>query len=215
MSMSLARSAMPSSSRRAPSLIIAYRQRSWISCADGLRCGTPRRCASSREHRDRFGIRRALAVGAVVAVVAAAGLLAEPAALGKQRRRAVEARVLRQQVRAFHARQVADVDAGHVEHGEDAHGHAEVLQRAVDLLRRGALHHAALGLAAVGVHHAVADEAVADLGDDADLLDRLGDVERRHQHVGRGALRLHDLQQLHDVGRAEEVQADHVLRAAS
>jgi hypothetical protein len=37
-------------------------------------------------------------------------------------------------VGAGDAREKADVDAGHVVHGEDAHRHAEVLQRAVDFL---------------------------------------------------------------------------------
>ena len=32
------------------------------------------------------------------------------------------------------------------------------------------------------------------------------------QHVGRGLGAAHDLEQLHDIGRREEVQADHVLR---
>ena len=45
-----------------------------------------------------------------------------------------------------------------------------------------------------------------------DLLDLLGELHRGDQHVGRGLGAAHDLEQLHDVGRREEVQADHVLR---
>ena len=60
--------------------------------------------------------------------------------------------------------------------------------------------------------HAVADEAVADAGDHGDLLDALGKRHGADQHVVRGRRAAHDLQQPHDVGRAEEVQADDVLR---
>ena len=43
-----------------------------------------------------------------------------------------------------------------------------------------------------------------------DLLDLLGELHRGHQHVGRRLRAAHDLQQLHHVGRREEVHADHV-----
>ena len=46
------------------------------------------------------------------------------------------------------------------------------------------------------------------------LADGLADVHGGGQHVGRGLRAAHHFQQLHHVGRAEEVHADHVLRPA-
>ena len=43
---------------------------------------------------------------------------------------------------------------------------------------------------------------------------RLASLHHRRQHVGAGRVAAHDLEQLHHVGRAEEVHADDVLRAA-
>ena len=68
-------------------------------------------------------------------------------------------------------------------------------------------------LARVLLDHAVADEAVAHARDDRRLLDLLAELHDRGEHVLAGLLAAHDLQQLHHVGRAEEVHADHVLRA--
>src|SRR6185369_10563084 len=162
---------------------------------------------------DHLRVGRALALGAVVAVVAASGLLPEPAVFVEDRGRPVEARVLWQQMLAFQPGQVTDVDTRHVVHGEDSHRHAPLLQRAVDFGRRGALQHAALGFAAVRIHHAVADEAIAHLRDDAGLPDPLGQLQRRDHDVGRGLRGLDDFQQLHHVGGTEEMQSDDVLRA--
>ena len=75
----------------------------------------------------------------------------------------------------------------------------------------GALQHAVFGFASVGIHHAVADETVADLGDDADLLDGLGDIQCRDDDIRGGLGALDDFEQFHDVGGAEEMQPDHVL----
>ncbi|MOA19069.1 hypothetical protein D3C78_1394230 [compost metagenome] len=61
--------------------------------------------------------------------------------------------------------------------------------------------------------HAVADEAVADTGNHGDLLDLLGDAHDRGQNVLAGLRAADDFQQLHDIGRTEEMQADNILRA--
>jgi hypothetical protein len=71
---------------------------------------------------------------------------------------------------------------------------------------------AGTGDAAVVLDHAVADEAVAHAGDHRHLPDLLGQLHGGGQHVLGGGGAAHHFQQLHDVGRAEEVQADHVLR---
>src|SRR3546814_20954214 len=58
--------------------------------------------------------------------------------------------------------------------------------------------------------HAVADEAVADTRDDGDLADLLGELHGGDEDVRRGFGASHDFQQLHDVGRREEVEAEHI-----
>ncbi len=69
---------------------------------------------------------------------------------------------MRRQRRALAlADRLADVEARQIAHGERPHGHAEIAQGSVDLLRRGALLQEELRLAAVLEDHTVADEAVA------------------------------------------------------
>ena len=83
----------------------------------------------------------------------------------------------------------ADVDARHVEHGEDAHRHAPLLQRRIDLPRRRAFQHHALRLARIAFHHAIADEAVADLREHRRLAQRLGEIHDRADPSRRGLRR--------------------------
>ena len=59
---------------------------------------------------------------------------------------------------------------------------------------------------------AVGDEAVAIAGQRADLADLAAERHRRRHDVGRALRALHDLEQLHDVGRGEEMRAGDVLR---
>ena len=59
------------------------------------------------------------------------------------------------------ARGPADIQAREVAHAERAHGQAELLQRAVNLLGQGARVDQALGGGTVACQHAVADETVA------------------------------------------------------
>ena len=70
-----------------------------------------------------------------------------------------------------------------------------------------------LRLATVGIHHAIADEPVADLRHDADLPDLLARSSAVASTSSAVVLRLNDFQQRHDVGGTEEVQADDILRA--
>jgi hypothetical protein len=69
-------------------------------------------------------------------------------------------------------------------------------------------------LAALG-QHAVADKAVADADHGRHLCDLARDRDRCGQRIRRGLVGAHDLAQLHDVGRREEVHAEHVLRTLS
>ncbi len=83
----------------------------------------------------------------------------------------------------------------------------------VDLLRRGALFQQQQRLLRVLVDHAIADEAVADTRDHGRLADAPRQRQHRRQHIGPRLLRAHHFQQLHDVGGAEEMHAEHVARA--
>ena len=70
-----------------------------------------------------------------------------------------------------------------------------------------------LGLLGALVQHAVADEAVADPDHDRHLAHLAPDRDRGRERVEGGLLAAHDLEQLHDVRRAEEMRPEHVLRA--
>ena len=161
---------------------------------------------------DRFRIVVALPVALLVFVEALAGLLAVAAVFAERDFRLIIGRVDRVLVGIGLVHVDADVDAGHVVDGEQAHGHAPLFHGRVDLARRRAFHHHALGLAAVGLHHAVADKTVADFYQHRRLLERLGEFDRRADRLRARLRRADDLEQRHDIGRREEVQADHVLR---
>ena len=83
----------------------------------------------------------------------------------------------------------ADIHAGEVHHRERAHGHAPLFVGAVDVGRRRAFHQHRLHFFHVALDHAVADEAEADAGDDADLADLLRHRHGRCQHLFRGLAR--------------------------
>ncbi len=93
------------------------------------------------------------------------------------------------------------------------HGEAQVGQHLVHLLRGSTIVDQGHGLCAALVQHAVADEAVAVAHQNADFLDALGQRHGCGFDFIRGLFAADDLQQLHDVGRAEEMQADHIFRA--
>jgi hypothetical protein len=61
--------------------------------------------------------------------------------------------------------------------------------------------------------HTVADKTVAVASHHADLADPLAQLDRCIQHGLGGFLAADDFQQLHDVRRAKEVQAQHLFRA--
>ena len=141
----------------------------------------------------------------VVDVVAAAVLLAAPAGFAEDLADVAGGRLLLVP---------ADVEAGEIAHRERAHREAEVVQDAVHVVILGALQDDALRLLLALEEDPVADEAAADADQDRHLADLLGDRHRGVDHVLRRLLAAHDLQEAHDVGRREEVHADHVLGAA-
>ncbi len=165
------------------------------------------------QHGREVGILLRGAVAGFVAVVAGTGLLPEHAGGAELVRDGGEIQVRRQRRALALADRLADVEAGQVAHGERSHGHAEVAQRTIDLLRRGTFLQQEFGLAAVLEDHAVADEAVADADHHRDLLQLLADRHGGGEHFIAGPLATHHFEQTHDVGRAEEMQADHILGA--
>jgi len=86
--------------------------------------------------------------------------------------------------------------------------------RRVDFLGERALLDEEVGLLAIGREDAVADEAVADAGDDGDLAEAAGDRHGGGEHVGRGHCAANHLEQLHHVGGTEEMEPDHGFRPA-
>ena len=148
-----------------------------------------------------------------VQVPAALRLLAEPAALGEA---VGHLHVTRLGVACGGlalARGPADVAAGQVRDLERTHRVAELAHRLVDLVGRSAVFHQVVGGLAIDRQDAVADETVAHAGAHGHFLELLGEREAGGHRLGAGLRGHHDLEQLHDVGRREEVQSDHVRRA--
>ena len=113
-----------------------------------------------------------------------------------------------QQIAVFLPNAMAHVDAAHIVDGEDAHGHAEIVERLSRLVGGRAFFDEELGLAHVREHHAIADEAAAIADHDADLAQFLCERQGRRDDVVAGFCSAHDLHQPHHVRRAEEMQAD-------
>src|ERR1019366_3631453 len=108
----------------------------------------------------------------------------------------------------------ADVVAGEVAHPKRTHRESKFLERPVDLLRQRARIEQQAHLTQIRIQHAVADESVADPGDDADFLDLLRDVHAGRDHVLGGLGAAHDFQEFGDIRGAEEMQPHHILRPA-
>ena len=182
-----------------------------ISSLVNVRRVMPAAAARLLDQREDLGIGNRFPVVAV-AVPAAPGLLPEPPHLAQLVRDQRLARAGFGKLIELLPHPPRDVHAGHVVHGEDAHRHAEVGQRAIDLLGRRAILDEKLRFVHVGEHHPVADEPRRVSGDDADLAEALGDRQRRGQRPrGRGRA-ADDLQQPHHVRGAEEVEPDDLLR---
>ena len=89
----------------------------------------------------------------------------------------------------------AHVEPGEVAHLVRPHRQAEVVHDAVDLLGQRALLEEEVRLAAVGVEHAVADEAVADADQHADLAEGLRQPHDGGDGLARGPGAAHVLHQ--------------------
>src|SRR5262249_12057834 len=152
----------------------------------------------------RIGRRRARA--GLIEVIALAGLLAVAPGLA-QRIGDLGARAARA------ANAPADIESGEIAHRERPHRETELDDRRIDLVRQRALEQQPLGFDRAPRQHAVADEAVAIADHDRHLADLAAERDRGRERLMRGRLAAHDLQQPHDVCRAEEMRAEHVLRA--
>ncbi len=157
----------------------------------------------------RVGMRGAVA--GLVAIPALAVLLAEPPGLDDAvgDRQFAVVRVLR---RATLAHVVADVETRQIGHGERPERIAEIDHHLVDLLGQCAFlehdHHLGRERAAA----AVRDKTVGVARERADLADLAAQGHRRRQHIGGAVAALHDFEELHDIGRREEMGAGDVLR---
>src|SRR5579883_1410777 len=164
------------------------------------------------DHLLDLGIRQRCAAALLVAVPAGIGLLAEAALLADLIGELRVAAIVRARRGLRLADAPADIVAGEIAHGEGTHRHAPILERLVDLPGQRALLEQELGLARILEDHAVADEAVAHAHQHRHLGDRLAEPHRRRDHVLAGLGAAYDLQEAHDIRRAEEVRADHILR---
>ena len=97
---------------------------------------------------------------------------------------------------------------------ERPHRHAELLERLVDLLRRRAFLEQEVGLARRTASSMRLPMKPSHTPETTPIfLIVLASCMTVASTSLRGLVAAHDLQQPHHVGRAEEVQADHVLRA--
>ena len=181
------------------------------------RCAGAARWPSSAARRARMPLRfrivMARAIALLVAIEPLAGLLPQPPGGVQRRVRLVVSRVRRitMRVRAMHVD--AHVDARHVEHGENAHRHAELFEHRVHAARRRAFERQQQRLARVPFHHAIADEAVADSGEHRRLANAPWRAPWRcGSPSSERLLAAHHFEQRHHVRWREEVQADDVLR---
>ncbi len=105
----------------------------------------------------------------------------------------------------------ADVQTGHVAHGERSHRHAEIIHDAIHILGLRAFLDQEGCLATIGMQHTVADKAVAVSGQHRDLADLLAHAHHRCDGLLRRLFAAHVFQQPHHIGGAEEMGADDIL----
>ena len=163
------------------------------------------------DHGQHLGVRDSIALASQVVVPAGAGFLAKAAFLAQQ---ISSLAVLH--AGFFNGSALADgpadVIAGQVAHAERTHGKTEFLNRPVHLLGGTALIKQETALPTILFDHAVANKTIADTRHNRGFAYFFGQCHHRGEHVFGGFFTAHHLQQLHHIGRAEEMQAHHVLR---
>ena len=107
----------------------------------------------------------------------------------------------------------ADVEAGEVAHLERPHRPAEIGERLVDLAGRRALEQQRLGFEPTRARSMRLPTKPWQTPTTTGTLPiRRAMSTRSPAHRGAVFSAAHDLQQLHDIGRREEMQAEHILR---
>ncbi len=188
-----------------------------ISSSVTWRRVTPRLAASAAAISSTIGSGNARAAARLVAIPPGAGLLPVAAQLVEPVRH-FRLRTLRAGLAGqlqMLANAPADVDAGDVLHAERADRHPELGERVVDLRHGGALFEQQIRLAHVVRDHPVGDEPETVADHHADLAELLRQRQRGRDRLLARLFAADDLQQLHHVGRAEEVVADHLARTAA
>ncbi len=104
----------------------------------------------------------------------------------------------------------AHIEARQVADGQRAHGHTPFGDDAVHLFGRGPLLYQEGRLADQRQARAVGDEAMANLGEYADLAGGLGQRHSGGDRIRCTGRTTHHLQQFHGVGRDKIMQPDHV-----
>ena len=163
-------------------------------------------------HLDDFGIRNGIAFASDIVIPARTGLLAKAAFFAQQISGLAVLHVGFFKVAAL-ADGPTNIVARQVTHAERAHGKAKFFHRFVNLRRGATLVQQKATLAAILLDHAVANETITHARYHGGLLDLFRQRHHRGQHVLGRFLTAYHFKQLHHIGRAEEVHADHVLRA--
>ena len=140
----------------------------------------------------------------LVAEVPAAGLLAEMPGLAQ---RVLDLGMLA----AALADQPADIEPGQVHHRKRPHRQPEFDERGFDLLRQCPFEQQPFGLDRAARQHPVADKSVTDADHGRHLAEPPSQGQCRGDRIRRAGGAADDLQEAHDVGRAEKMRAHHVL----
>src|SRR5438067_12086855 len=112
----------------------------------------------------------------------------------------------------FFADAPANVETGEVSDCKGPHGHAEIVERAVNVLHGRSFFEKKHGLAHVGMKHAVADKAAAIADQHADFAELFRKLHARGDDFFARGFAADDFEQPHHVGRTEEVRPDDKLR---
>ena len=107
----------------------------------------------------------------------------------------------------------SDVQPGQIIHGMKAHWIAKLHNSGINLIGRGAVLHHMGGTIAIFAKNAVANKPRGIASAHGDFAQNFGQSEACCDHIIGGALRDNNFQQLHDICRAEEMQAEHMFTA--
>src|ERR1700730_10397473 len=107
----------------------------------------------------------------------------------------------------------ADIEPCEITGGERSHGHAELSECPVHILYTCSFFDEELGFAAVKTKHPIANETPAVANQHSDFADRFRELQASSNHLFGSGLTTHNLEQSHDIRRAEKMSTYHVFRA--